>query len=411
MTTRLQQHLATCPIMSRITGMREPAAGPTPGPTLLADGYRPFFLLAGVVAAAWVPLWLLVRQGLAEPPASLAANVWHGHEMVFGFAVAVLAGFLLTAGRAWTGLPTASGAHLAALALLWLAGRVLLLLDIAPPAVAAAVDLAFLPALAATVAVPLLRARNHRNLVFLAVLAALFALNLLIHLGASGAAVWDSQRVFRLALDLFALAIALIGGRIIPAFTRNALPHAPVRARPRLDAAALAALPALIALDLAGEPGTATGAVALAAAGLHAVRLAGWGGGATVRAPILWVLHVGYLWLVLGLVLRGLSALVDAVPPDAALHALGAGAVGTMTLAMMTRVALGHGGRPLVAARPIVLAYGLVIASAALRVAAPFAGGAGYEHTLAVAGALWSAAFAVFTAVYLPILLAPPRRA
>ncbi|MBX6323572.1 MAG: NnrS family protein, partial [Rhodospirillaceae bacterium] len=204
MTSRLQEHIAACSIMNRIAGAKEPAAAPrSSGLAVLADGYRPFFLLAGVVATAWVPLWLLVRQGLAEPPDHLAANVWHGHEMVFGYAVAVLAGFLLTAGRVWTGLPTASGAHLAGLALLWLAGRVLLLADVAPAA-AAAVDLAFLPALAATMAVPLLRARNRRNFVFLAVLAALFALNLLVHLGARGAAVWDSQHVFRVALDLFA---------------------------------------------------------------------------------------------------------------------------------------------------------------------------------------------------------------
>jgi uncharacterized protein involved in response to NO len=374
---------------------------------ILSDGYRPFFLMAGIMAAVWVPLWLLVQQGAGQSASYLPANVWHAHEMIFGYAVAVLSGFLLTAGRNWTGLATARGPWLAGLALLWLAGRILLLTDIVPPDLAAAVDLAFLPALAIAMAVPLLRARSYRNLVFLAILAALFALNLLVHLGARGALEWDSLRIFRIALDLFAVVIAIVGGRIIPSFTRNALPAAPIRARAWLDAPAMAALALLVVLDLATEPGVATGVVALAAAALHALRLSGWGGLATRRTPILWVLHIGYLWLVAGLALRGLSALIEAVPPSAALHALGAGAVGTMTLAMMTRVALGHAGRPLKAARPIVLAYWLVIAAAALRVAAACLEGTGGDHMLIASGASWSAGFVIFVVIYAPLLMRP----
>jgi uncharacterized protein involved in response to NO len=408
MSLRLGRHVETCLIMSRIAGRAAPATDAAPGLALLADGYRPFFVLAGLMAAIWVPLWLAIQQGAASSASPLPANVWHGHEMIFGYAVAVLSGFLLTAGRNWTGLPTARGAHLAALALLWLAGRIVLLADIVPPAVAAAIDLAYLPALAATLAAPLLRARNYRNLVFLVILAALFTLSLLTYLSAWGSVGWDSQRIFRVALDLFALVIALIGGRIIPSFTRNALPKAEIRPQPWLETPAMAALVLLAVLDLAAEPGLATGIVALAAAAMHGLRLSGWGSLATRRTPILWVLHAGYAWLVVGLALRGLTAL-DAVPAAAALHALGAGAIGTITMAMMTRVALGHAGRPLVAARPTVLAYAMVILAAALRVGASFLDGPGHDHALMAAGALWSLAFLLFLLVYVPILIAPRR--
>jgi uncharacterized protein involved in response to NO len=258
--TDWKAHIENCPVMSRVAAAGEAIAEAPARVTLFATGYRPFFLLAGIMAALWVPLWLLIQQGEAASQSYLPANVWHGHEMTFGYAVAVLAGFLLTAGQNWTGLPTARGAHLAALALLWLAGRILLLLDVAPLA-AAVVDLAFIPALAVTVAVPLLRARNHRNLVFLVILAALFALNLLVHLGAMDVIGWDGRRVFWLALDVFVLVVALVGGRIVPTFTANALPQAKVRSRPWLERAAPATLLLLLAADIAGQA-PAVGALA-----------------------------------------------------------------------------------------------------------------------------------------------------
>lgn len=402
-------HIENCPIMSRVAAVgSEPIAGMQRA-VFLATGYRPFFLLAGVLAAVWVPLWLLIYQGDVASSSYLPATIWHGHEMLFGYAVAVLAGFLLTAGQNWTGLTTARGAHLAALALLWLAGRVLLLLDgSVPPAVAAAVDLTFIPALAVTVAVPLLRARNHRNLVFLVILAALFAFNLLIHLQALNAIGWDSSRPLWLTLDLFVLAIALVGGRIVPSFTKNAVPQARARSRAWVERPALLLLLAMTLADAAVGEGPVVSGLAGAAAVVHAVRLAGWDSAATRRKPILWVLHLGYAWLVAGLALRGASGFFEAVPPAAALHALGAGAVGTMTLAMMTRVALGHGGRPIVAAPSIVGAYALLTAAALARVAAAFAlGGAAYDHLLLLSGALWAVAFLLFVLVYAPILIRP----
>lgn len=400
-------HIENCPIMSRVAAAPAAVLQAPSRITLFATGFRPFFLLAGLIAALWVPLWLLVQQGEVASTSYLPANVWHGHEMIFGYAVAVLAGFLLTAGQNWTGLPTARGVHLAGLALLWLAGRVLLLVD-APPLAAAIFDLAFIPALGITVAVPLLRARNHRNLVFLGVLAALFALNLLVHLGAMDVIAWDGRRVFWLALDVFVLVIALVGGRIVPSFTANAVPQAKVRSRAWIERPALAVLALLLLADAAMGEGPAVGALALLAAALHAVRLAGWDGRATRRTPILWVLHLGYLWLVAGLALRGVAAFVEAIPDDAALHALGAGAIGTMTLAMMTRVALGHGGRRIVAAPAIVGAYLLVSLAAIARVAGSFfLGSAGYDHALTLAGLLWAVAFLLFVVVYAPILVRP----
>ncbi len=254
---------------------------------------------------------------------------------------------------------------------------------------------------------PLWRTRNRRNLAFAAVLLVLAALNLAVHLAVAGTVAWPPGRALWVAVDLIVLMMVVIGGRVIPSFTRNALPQARVRDVVWADnlAIRLTALTALV--DLVLGPGAATGVAALAAGVANGVRLWHWGGGATLRSPILWILHLGYLWIAAGLVLRGAAGLTDAVPADAALHALTVGAIGTMTLGMMTRVALGHTGRPLRVAPAVTLAYLAVTAAALLRVAAPFAPGPAYAPLVVASGLSWSAAFLLFTVVYLPILIRP----
>jgi uncharacterized protein involved in response to NO len=332
--------------------------------------------------------------------------------MLFGFVAAAIAGFLLTAVPTWTNRAATTGAPLAVLVAVWLAGRIVMspaLGLLGTPFVL--IDALFFPALAVTVGVSLVAARNYRNWQFLPILLA-FTVADLAFLGTELG--WLAQLPFdplRFAANLVQLMIAVIGGRIIPAFTRNALLKSGVKVeiaqRPWLDRAALIAVTAVLGVDLAWPDGTAAGVVAVAAAVLLALRLAQWHGHRTARMPIVWVLHAGYAWLIVSLALKAVWTLGGFTWAAQWLHALTAGAFGTMVLGVMTRVALGHTGRPLVVAAPITVAYGLVIVGAALRVAGPAVLPAHTAATLQAAMACWAGAFVIFIAVYLPILLAP----
>jgi uncharacterized protein involved in response to NO len=375
---------------------------------LLTYGFRPFFLLAVLFATLAVPLWLGAYTGNLGLASPLPASLWHGHEMLFGYGAAVLAGFLLTATPSWSGRPPLTGGPLALLALIWLAGRVAVSACGSVPLLAAAVDLAFVPALAVAIT-PALEAAPRRNLVFLPVLGVLLLANLGIHLDALEALPGAGSIALRGALDLFALMIGLVGGRIVPAFTRNALATrgktALLRASSVRDRLAVGSLVLLLLADLAGLT-RAAGAVALAAALLNGWRLYGWQGSRTLGEPILWVLHLGYLWLAIGLAWKGIVDLTGLLPPTEALHGLAIGAVGTMSLAVMSRATLGHTGRPLRAPGLVVASYLLVTAAAIARLAAPLAPTQSVL-LLGLSGAFWSLAFAALTIRLGPILLRP----
>jgi len=367
---------------------------------LLAKGFRPFFLLAAAFAVAAVPTWLLAFATNADFAAYLGPAQWHAHEMVFGFSTAVIAGFLLTAAGNWTGRETATGWALGLLAAAWVLGRLALLLaDALPSGVAAALDLAFLPLLAAACGRALFAAKNRRNYAFLALLSALFAANLGVHLGALGVRPEWTRLGSLVGVDLVILAIVMIGGRAIPMFTRNAARVDGIRNVPWLDRAAVLGALSIVVLDAVGRhAGIAagiTGVVVLA-------RMATWGTRHTARHPLLWVLHVGHAFVALGFLLRAVSA----VPSSAALHALTAGAIGTMTLGMMTRVTLGHTGRMLAVPRSVAWGFGAVVAGALVRVIAPFMPSL-YVPLVTVAGLVWSAGFAIFIAAYAGALLSP----
>lgn len=376
---------------------------------VLALGFRPFFLLAAVFAAAAVPLWLAIYLGLLDPVSYLPPTIWHGHEMIFGFAIAVIAGFLLTATSNWTGRRTATGIGLGALAALWLAGRIGILVGNGLPVwLIAGIDVAFLPVLAVVLAIPLLAAGNRRNVIFPIVLIVLGLINLTVHLGSAGVIDWDPARGLRIAIDLILLMIGVLGGRVIPSFTKNALPQARVHPWPPASMLALLSLAALaISEALTGDP-VVTGSFALAAGTINAVRMRGWGSLATLGHPILWILHVGYGWLAVGLVLRGLADLFDIVPLDTSIHALTLGAIGSMVIGMMSRVALGHTGRSIIPAPLTVAAYWLVNVAALLRVLFAFATDDALRSSALIGSSiLWSLAFLFFTIVYLPILSRP----
>jgi uncharacterized protein involved in response to NO len=310
----------------------------------------------------------------------------------------------------WTSTPAVSGRPLAALLGLWLMGRVAMTgANVLPRELVAALDLAFLPALAWVLARALLPARQPRNQGFLVVLAALFLCNAATHAEALGIAL-DASRALRAAADLVVVLIVVIGGRITPAFTRNALlrmgVEAQVRARPWLDRAAIAGVVGMALADVAAPRTRVSGALALLAALAVAGRMAGWQTRRTLGDPLLWSLHAGLAWVAVGLALVAASDLAGALPPAAGLHALSAGAMGAMLLAVMTRVPLGHTGRPLVLPRGAVACYALVHLGALLRVlAAAFP--AAPPALLAAAGFAWAGAFALYAALYAPILCAP----
>ena len=360
----------------------QPSAG---GNALLALGFRPFYLLAGAYAALSVPLWAAQYAGWLPGANALL----HAHEMLFGFAFAVIAGFLLTAVRAWTGLPTPSGAPLALIAGLWIAGRVLAPVSWQGAAVA---DTAFALALAWGIGKPLVASGNRRNWFFIVLVLAIGAAGLLFEI--------VPRAGLALGMDLVLFVIAVMAGRVVPSFTNNAIAGAGARRSRALEYAALISILLIIGLDALQLP---VAAVALVAALLHAVRLALWSPWATRRRPILWILHVSYAWVAVHLALRGLGEL-GLVAPQLATHALSVGAIGGLTLGMMTRTSRGHTARPLKVGAWEIVAYVLVQAAALVRVFVPVALPDAYVATVVVSAALWGAAFAIFTVVYYPIL-------
>jgi uncharacterized protein involved in response to NO len=279
--------------------------------------------------------------------------------------------------------------------------------DALPPVLVAAVDLAFLPALAFTLARPLVATGNRRNFVMIAILGALFVADVVVHLDAIGALPVDAaRRACLVATDVVVFAILVMAGRVFPMFTRNATGAATITSSPRLEQLTIASMAALVALELfvPGRPS----ALAAGMVGVVAVaRAARWGTRHTARHPLLWILHVGYGWLALGLLLRAAVALGLPVPESLATHALTVGAIGSITLGMMARVALGHTGRTLVAPRPAVWAFAAMTLAAVARVLLPMFAPAHYLQALELAAALWTLSFVLFLSAYVPLLLAP----
>ncbi|HEY9217052.1 MAG TPA: NnrS family protein [Phenylobacterium sp.] len=374
------------------------------GPILLSFGFRPFFFFGAVWAAFSVPLWVWMYAG----GSSLGVHRdWHVHEMLFGYLAAVVAGFLTTAIPNWTGRMPVIGAPLGLLVGLWVAGRVAMLLEFAIGPAAAVIDSAFLLVFAGVVWREVLAGRNWRNLPVCSLVSILALGNVAFHLNAQFSHALLGERI---GLAAILLLLSLIGGRIIPSFTANWLKARGITKRPasfgHLDRAALA-LTALAATGWILLPdAAATGWAMLSAGVAHLVRLVRWRGWLAAKEPLLWILHAGYAWLGVGLLLLGASRLTEVVPQTAGVHALTAGAIGVMTLAVMTRATRGHSGRALAADRSTVLVYVAILAAAALRVLAPF-WPAAQIGLLAASAAFWSLAFAAYAAVYAPMLLRP----
>jgi uncharacterized protein involved in response to NO len=384
----------------------------SPTPTFLTLGFRPFFLAAGLWSAVAIGLWIVMLTEGIELPSRFDPLAWHIHEMLFGFVMATIAGFLLTAIPNWTGRPPVSGGLLALLAGLWLLGRIVCLISsLTPVWLAIAADLSFPLLLVVVIAREIIAAGNWRNLPLVAPVIVLGIANLLMHLEADSVTV-ASGLGWRLGLSAVIVLISVVAGRIVPSFTRSWLAK---RGEPDLsaihgwiDRAALSILHTGL-FGWAFFPGfRAVGILLLLGAAFNLWRLFRWRGGATAAEPLLLILHVGYVWLVLGAGLLGLALFVAGLPQSAAIHALTVGAIGTMVLAVMTRATRGHTARALSADRGTVAIYILVNIAAIVRVAV--AAGETWTIPLLVASAgLWIGAFALFVLIYGPMLLLPPQ--
>jgi uncharacterized protein involved in response to NO len=383
------------------------------GSAFLSLGFRPFFLAAGTWALVAIVLWVCVLQGDLVLPTRFAPVAWHVHEMLFGFVMAAVAGFLLTAIPNWTGRPPVAGWRLGGLLGLWALGRVVCLVSAWLPAwVSVAGDMAFPVALTLVATREIVAARNWRNLLVMAPVGLFGLANLLMHIEAMDANVATGLG-WRIGLVAALILISIIAGRIVPAFTRNWSVKRGSKIQPPqhgwLDRVALGVLHTGLVAWAIWPDARLPGFGLIAGGALHGWRLVRWRGFATGAEPLLAILHVAYAWLVVGVVLLGVSRLDSAVPVTAAVHALTAGAIATMILAMMTRVSLGHSGRALTAGRSTVAIYALGILAALTRVGAAFAGDRTMTFAI-VAAVFWIAAFAIFLVVYGRIFLTTVRR-
>jgi len=380
------------------------ASSAPPGFALWNLGFRPFYMLAGVFATLSVPVWMAQYAGWLGGYLVIAGPLWHAHEMLFGYALAVIVGFLFTAGRNWSNQPTPTGATLAAIAALWIAGR---LLAFTPYALAtAAADTAFALAAAAAIAVPFVRGGNRRNYFFIALLLGLGLANLAFHLSMAGMLELPVQRGLQIGLDIVLFIMVVMGGRVIPMFTMNGIPGVVCVRLPWLERLAPGSVLVLLAADIAGAQDMLIGPLAAVAGAAHAARLCLWRPWLTLKKPIVWILHLAYAWIVLALLLHALAA-YGLVPASLATHALTVGAIGGLTLGMMTRTSLGHTGRPLETGRSELFCYAAIQFAALMRVFLPLAFPSLYLHAIVGSGVLWSLAFGVFTVSYWTILSRP----
>jgi uncharacterized protein involved in response to NO len=384
--------------------IRPASAAPNalPGWPLLRLGFRPFYLGAALLAALSVPLWLALFLGQLPLKPAPSALLWHAHEMLLGFATAVIVGFLLTAGKAWTGLPTPRGAPLGALVALWLAARIAALA--APHAVYALLDLLFLPIVAGIFLSLLLRANNRRNLPLAGMLSLLSVSNLAFHLGALGFIALSPLAALHSGLALIVMIECVMAGRVVPAFTLSATPGLQLQISPRLERLTLPVTGLGLALWVLAPPGWFTLLALAGAAGLHLRRQWQWQPWVTRDRPILWILHAAYAWIPLGLGLLALAQ-IGLVPVSAGLHALAVGATGGLIIGMITRTARGHTGRPLKVSGAEVAAYALVMLAAALRVFLPLLAPDLLVIALLGAGAAWTLAFTLYLGLYTPWLM------
>ena len=384
----------------------EPPAAAKRGFALWALGFRPFYLGGALFAALAMLVWVSELHGHPLPALNpwLPGMLWHAHEMIFGFAAAIVVGFLLTAVRAWTAVTPAEGKSLAALWCLWLAGRVAVAYG--SPWIAIPLDVAFLPVCALVLLRVLLPAKNRHN-VFLPIALSLLAVTNLVFLlsAASGHVDWALRSAY-VAVGFIVLFVTIIGGRIIPSFTVNAVPGHEVRRWQFVESSIVPLTLLPFVLDGFGVTGPVLAVCAAVAGCLHLLRFAGWRPWRVGNRPILAILHIAYGWITLGFVMLALAA-VGVLDHSLAIHAFTVGVIGGAIIAMITRTARGHTGRPLVAGRLEVACYALIVLAAVVRVLLPTVAPQQTAVALDLSATLWCIAFALYFARYVSWLTQP----
>jgi len=372
-------------------------------------GFRPFYAVAAIFAVVAMLAWLSALAGFSGTGFYLHSVVWHSHEMLYGFSAAVIAGFLFTAVHNWTGLPTPSGAALAGLTVLWVAARVLIITGPAP--LAAIVDVAFLPAIALAIAVPIFRSKNVRNYKVVAVLMALAAAHGVFHLASQGVVPSGLSRTsLFVSIDIVVILLAIVAGRVIPVFTKNAVPEANSRHEAWVETITFVGMVLVVLVTFVSGLWTLSPVLVallfVVVAAAHATRLGLWDPVSTIHNPLLWMMPAAYSWIPFAFLLRALAAM-NIVPASAWIHAVTIGAISSFMLAMMMRSTLGHTGRQLVASRSDMTAFVLLQFAAIVRVIASIAAGESYRFWIVVSSLLWVLAFLVFALRYLPMLRRP----
>lgn len=390
---------------------QEPAQRPGL-PTFFAGGFRPFFLLGALHAVASLVAWVTTHAGTSVITSRWPAWWWHGHEMLFGFAVAAIAGFLLTAVPKWTKSPAPKGVPLAVLVVAWLLGRVAgWTSGLLPEVVLAFADQLFLLPLLVWAAWRVFGSGNRRNVLVVLVIAALAASDVLFHLQMMGMVSADRPLGLHAGVYVVVVLMTLISGRIVPSFTASALKRAgdetEVVTRPWVGRIAVAGAMVTATLVLAAPDSPALGGTALATALALIARSLGWRAARTLGDPLVWILHVGHAWLIVGFSLLAATVLADFGTGASALHAFTAGGIGTLVLAVTTRASLGHSGRELRVSAPVVMTYALVSLGALLRVTATFLPASTSLPWIVASGVLWALAFAGFAVLYWPVLTQP----
>lgn len=378
---------------------------------LFSLGFRPFFILAGLSAVFLMLLWNAILHGKITTSLYYPGTYWHAHEMLIGYSVAVIAGFLLTAVRNWTGLETVTGEKLAGLCLLWLYGRLMpFYADVIPDGLIALVDIAFLPLLAYLLFRLVMAAKQDRNLIFIGILKLLALGNLLLHLQLLGITESTADTGILLMVATLVILILIVAGRVFPFFTERGLLGFVAIRNQQLDSLALAATFSVFCLQLLHINGIWLALTACTAAVLNGLRMSGWYTQRIWYVPLLWILYIGYGWIMLGFVLTALAA-YNIVNQDLALHAFTLGGVGVLTLGMMARVALGHTGRALKVSNIIAITFVLLNLAAVFRILLPALLSSSSTLFIYSATLLWLAAFTLFMVVYLPILTQPRKDA
>jgi uncharacterized protein involved in response to NO len=376
---------------------------------ILRLGFRPFFLMAGISAVVLMLSWLYFL-GHTGPAIIYGAVGWHAHEMIFGYTVAVIAGFLLTAEKNWTGMQTLNGAWLGVFALLWLAGRFAPWMPL-PAWLSAALDLVFLPALALAIVWPLLKTSQYQHMIFAVIVALLFSANLLFHLGYLYPDIKTTEMGIRFGWMTIIFLITVMGGRVIPFFIERGTGKIDQTRKYRsVEIGSMVSLLVWMFLSFTSDNSVTIAYLACIAGAFQLVRWQGWHIAALWREPMLWILYLGYGWIPVGLFAYAYAGFTDAVYSPA-LHAFTAGGIGLLTMGMMARVSLGHTGRNMRASSLVVAAFVSITLGSIVRVIGPLffpaVAGEYYAFMLNSAGMLWALGFLLFVIVFIPILIRP----